>query len=312
MKERAGLPTSFIDISSTLGDYWRPWQQRLDSYGVGICRHSTYGWVSKTSGCMAMLEIYKKLPGTNCRDCGEPSCMAFALKVKTSQRSISECPYVTEPDEAASPTEHGAPTDDMYEGVANQMEEEVMRSDFKKVAVAIGGDFEVAAGAEIIRLTMADKPYEIRKEGLFEGGEYCRDSWVKMIIYDYVRRGGDQPVTADWVAFDHFPKTPSHVKAFQKTAETTLAASFDEDPQALVARFEDQGGTEEKGEVKADYSCRLELLPRVPLLLRFWAADDEFPAGCKLFVDSSANAYLDMEFLGHLVEKFVENVTGNP
>ena len=39
-------------------------------------------------------------------------------------------------------------------------------------------------------------------------------------------------------------------------------------------------------------------------------AVNSFLSTCKLYVDSSANAYLDMEFLGHLVEKFVEEVAG--
>ena len=41
-----------------------------------------------------MIETYKKLPGTNCGECGEATCMAFALRVKSAQKKISECPYV--------------------------------------------------------------------------------------------------------------------------------------------------------------------------------------------------------------------------
>ncbi len=41
-----------------------------------------------------MIETYKKLSGTNCGECGEATCMAFALRVKSAQRKISECPYV--------------------------------------------------------------------------------------------------------------------------------------------------------------------------------------------------------------------------
>ncbi len=40
------------------------------------------------------LEIYKKLPKTNCGDCGVPTCMAFAMKVAAGQAEITDCPHV--------------------------------------------------------------------------------------------------------------------------------------------------------------------------------------------------------------------------
>jgi len=37
------------------------------------------------------LEIFKRLPATNCRQCGEPSCMAFAVKVWNGEANPSLC-----------------------------------------------------------------------------------------------------------------------------------------------------------------------------------------------------------------------------
>lgn len=37
------------------------------------------------------LDIYKLLPGTNCKACGEPSCFAFALKVTVGEADIERC-----------------------------------------------------------------------------------------------------------------------------------------------------------------------------------------------------------------------------
>lgn len=54
------------------------------------------------------IEIYKKLPRTNCKECGVPTCMAFAMKLATGQAELSQCPYVSEEtkaelDEASAP-----------------------------------------------------------------------------------------------------------------------------------------------------------------------------------------------------------------
>lgn len=40
------------------------------------------------------LEIYKRLPRTNCRDCGEPTCMAFAACLARGEASLARCPHL--------------------------------------------------------------------------------------------------------------------------------------------------------------------------------------------------------------------------
>jgi acetyl-CoA decarbonylase/synthase, CODH/ACS complex subunit gamma len=47
------------------------------------------------------LEIYKHLPKTNCKDCGFPTCLAFAMKMATKQVSLDKCPHVTAQGKAA-------------------------------------------------------------------------------------------------------------------------------------------------------------------------------------------------------------------
>jgi ArsR family metal-binding transcriptional regulator len=45
----------------------------------------------------APLAIYKLLPNTNCKQCGEPTCFSFALKLAASQKKLADCPPLTEP-----------------------------------------------------------------------------------------------------------------------------------------------------------------------------------------------------------------------
>ncbi|MEI6127576.1 MAG: acetyl-CoA decarbonylase/synthase complex subunit gamma, partial [Pseudomonadota bacterium] len=41
------------------------------------------------------IEIFKMLPKTNCRECGVPTCMAFAMKLAAGQAELDACPYVS-------------------------------------------------------------------------------------------------------------------------------------------------------------------------------------------------------------------------
>lgn len=42
------------------------------------------------------IEIFKLLPKTNCKKCGFPTCLAFAMKVAQGQVSIDQCPDLSE------------------------------------------------------------------------------------------------------------------------------------------------------------------------------------------------------------------------
>jgi acetyl-CoA decarbonylase/synthase complex subunit gamma len=47
------------------------------------------------------LEIYKQLPKTNCKDCGMPTCLAFAMKVAQGQAGLDQCPFCSAEGRAA-------------------------------------------------------------------------------------------------------------------------------------------------------------------------------------------------------------------
>ena len=232
--------------------------------------------------------------------------MAFALKVNSAQMKITECPYVKQGDEESVDQESVVTMENNYKRVSRELEEEVKDVDLKEAADAIGGNFENTDGGGVIRLKMMNDEYEVRKEGLFKDNVYCDDSWTKIIIYDYVRRKGGIPLTGDWVSLWHFPDSASHSKAFQQNAEEKIAEKFNSNLGGLVSRCNELKGIETSGKLKADYACGFDLLPCVPMYLCFWAADDEYSASCKLYVDRSAEAYIDIEYLAYLLEWFVK------
>ncbi len=54
------------------------------------------------------IQIYKMLPQTNCKDCGFPTCLAFAMKLAAKQAELSLCEHVSE-ESAAKLSEASAP-----------------------------------------------------------------------------------------------------------------------------------------------------------------------------------------------------------
>ncbi len=50
---------------------------------------------------LSALEIYKLLPKTNCKKCGQPTCLAFAMQLAMKKASLSQCPDVSAEAKAA-------------------------------------------------------------------------------------------------------------------------------------------------------------------------------------------------------------------
>ena len=47
------------------------------------------------------MEVYKLLPRTNCKECGQPTCWGFALKLAASQVQLTACAPLFQPEYAS-------------------------------------------------------------------------------------------------------------------------------------------------------------------------------------------------------------------
>ncbi|MBN1166963.1 MAG: acetyl-CoA decarbonylase/synthase complex subunit gamma [Methanospirillaceae archaeon] len=58
----------------------------------------------KTIKEISPIDVYALLPGTNCTECGDPNCMAFATRVVNGETTLDACPPVHDPEYAESYT----------------------------------------------------------------------------------------------------------------------------------------------------------------------------------------------------------------
>jgi ArsR family metal-binding transcriptional regulator len=42
-----------------------------------------------------LMDIYKLLPRTNCKQCGYPSCLAYAAQLREEEAELSQCPHLS-------------------------------------------------------------------------------------------------------------------------------------------------------------------------------------------------------------------------
>ncbi len=104
------------------------------------------------------LEIFKHLPKTNCKDCGYPTCLAFAMALASGKASLDACPHVSEEAKAALDSASAPPIKLVKVGAGEHVvelgdETELFRHDKRffhptGIAVLISDTEDAAAAAE--------------------------------------------------------------------------------------------------------------------------------------------------------------------
>lgn len=108
------------------------------------------------------------------------------------------------------------------------------------------------------------------------------------------------PQEGDWVSYRDFKEAGPLTHFFVSNVENPIAMTF----SGLVGELEKAcaafGGTRPDIELSYDLIMRFDPLPKVPLLMLFNDADDDFPANCSVLFERRAEKYLDAECLAIL------------
>jgi hypothetical protein len=99
---------------------------------------------------------------------------------------------------------------------------------------------------------------------------------------------GHEPTQGDWTAFKDFKDAAPLVTLFSNTKEQVIARDFSGEGDKLESACNTLGGRPVKTELSYDIMMKLHPLPKVPVLLLFNDADDEFPADCKVLFERRA------------------------
>lgn len=161
--------------------------------------------------------------------------------------------------------------------------------------------FSLEADDEWIRLTYLNTPCRIRRaDGRIDeltAGAWteCRDFGTVMTIYDLLchHKGENAPALfGQWCSVGSFIVTGvQNSVAFTKK----YAALFDGRVEELKAACVRLGGQLQAPMAGADVTCRIPVTPFFPVLLQFWAGDDEFPPKLMLLWDRNSMEFLHFE-----------------
>jgi hypothetical protein len=145
------------------------------------------------------------------------------------------------------------------------------------------------------------EPHRVGPAGVFDP-DGCRPHLsVCVILCRYVLLCPPSALSGvDWTSFKDFRDAAPLVGSFAGSVEGAISRSFAGRADVLRRAAAGLGGQAPPGSFSHDVASTIPALPKVPLLLLFNDADDEFPAACSVLFERRAAGYLDMECLAML------------
>ena len=116
------------------------------------------------------------------------------------------------------------------------------------------------------------------------------------------------PAEDAWTAYRDFKDSGPLTVFFADTVESAIASTFTGRRALLDGAVKALGGRPPLISLSYDLSLQIPALPRVPLLLLYNDADEDFPAQCSVLFEARAQRYLDAESLAILGSQLVHRL----
>ena len=197
---------------------------------------------AKGLSCMAItvMEVLKRLPRTNCGDCGRPTCLAFATQVIKEGEDLGKCPHLTAGDEFGEliRAQQQAGVGRRRESVAISLEvlqAKVAPLNFAALAAGLGAEYGEEAGRPYLTMPYFGNCLQVFKDELRYPPGALADPWDAILLYNYIASEGNREPTGDWIAYNSLPNSVSKAKTLARL-ERELAAHFSGQASGLKER----------------------------------------------------------------------------
>lgn len=270
---------------------------------------------------LTILSLYQKvLPRTNCKDCGQPTCMAFAGLVIADKLELKKCPHldqeVVETIQREIDEQHSkgiGTRKDLAQEALQWAQERAASMRLEDLPQRIGGTLENKNEEVVLDLPYFLGSVHIRQGGVAKGDGSELNRWEQVFLYNHMAQGGSREPTGKWKGLEEFPNTVSKVKAMRDSVEDPLVDRFKGRSPELITAGIALGAVEARDAYPtADVALLFRPLPRIPVLLLFWDADDSegFEARVKLLFDETIIEHLDIESIIFLSERLRQLLCG--
>lgn len=238
-----------------------------------------------------VMDVFKLLDKSNCRECNAPTCLAFAAAVLKGDRQLDECPRLDREIIERYGVKSEAPTlaqesDDAIE----QLKKEVAKIDLAEAAGRLGTEHS----NDKLTIKILGKDFSVDFEGNITTDIHVH-SWVAIPALSYILEGKGVPPSGKWVPLRELKNGKKWGPLFGQRCEKPLKKLAD----TYTDLFEDMirlfNGKEVERHYQSDISLVLHPLPKLPILICYWKPEEELESELNVFFDATAEENLNIE-----------------
>lgn len=237
------------------------------------------------------MEILKLLDKSNCRECNEATCLAFAAAVFKGDRQLDECPHLESDiiERFGGKTEKRTTIEQNLDEAVDQLKRRIATVDLSSSAQTLGAHFS----GNKLTIKVFGKDFSVDSDGNLYSDIHVHP-WVTIPILSYIIDSAGMPVSGEWVPFRELKKGKTWYRLFGQRCEKPLKKVAD----TYTDLFEDMirlfNGKQEN-HYSSDISLVLHPLPKVPILICYWKPEEGLESSLSLFFDSTAEDNLNIE-----------------
>jgi len=240
------------------------------------------------------MEILKLLEKSNCRQCDEPTCLAFAAAVFKGQKQLHDCPHLESEiiERFEGKTEKRRTIEDDRNESMEQLKRKISKIDLSSAAKRLGARFS----DDKLTIKILGKDFSVDSKGNLSSDIHIHP-WIATPVFNYIIEGAGIPVSGKWVPFRELKNGKTWGPLFGQRCEKPLKKVAD----TYTDLFEDMihifNGKQVEKQYDADISLVLHPLPKVPILICYWKPEDGLESSFHFFFDSTAQENLNIESL---------------
>jgi hypothetical protein len=238
------------------------------------------------------MEIFKLLNGSNCRDCNEQGCLAFAVAVFKDKKPIHACPHLDQAviDRYTGEVEKPNTVDEYKAEAIDALKKEVANTDLSKAAKRLGAQFN----GDKLFIKIFGKSFSVDSQGNLSS-EVHINAYMVVPALTYILNGAGKPPQGNWITFRELEGGPPRYAHFQQRCEKPLKRVADTYTGLFSDMLDIFDGKKIDSHVGSDIAIVLFPLPNFPLMVCYWKPEEELESSLHIYFDSAADDNLDIE-----------------
>jgi len=251
------------------------------------------------------IDIFRKLPQTNCSKCLLPSCLAFAAALIAGRKKVGDCPDLA-PEIAAELSAELCVRDPMEIEQAefvDKLQKKMAAINFEEVAPQIGATLK---GDKII-INSLGRDFIFDHQGNMTS-ECHIIPWVQAPLLSYITYKSHAEITGKWMSFREIKGGIEWQTLFTNRCEEPLRRLADDNPGLLDDIIDLFKGTTIPW-YDADIALVLHPLPRFPMVICYQRPDDDLESKLSIFFDECCGVNLHIKSIFTLCHGLVQMFT---